>query len=310
MSVPTSEGRRPVTGGRARLGRRLRELWAPYLLMTPAVAFLASLVVAMVFLARFSFNSWHPLTSMVPDLTIEAYVKFFSHPYFIGALVKTMRLAFMVTVIALVIGYPVAYLMSISPRWRNLILILVITPLVMDVIIRAYGWIVLLSGGGLVNALIVSLGLSDKPVKLLYTEWAVVAELLHETLAFMILPIAAVLEKIDPDLPEAGSTLGASRWRAFWLITFPISIPGMVAGTLLVFALGMSAFVGPLILGGGNVTVMSLVIRDQIGVTLDWPLGSAMSMVLVSLTLLLLFLYGRAMRAGMARERTAREAGP
>ena len=104
----------------------------------------------------------------------------------------------------------------------------------------------------------------------------------------------------DPHLGEASATLGAGKWEKFRLITLPLSLPGVLAGTLLVFALGMSAFVGPLILGGGNVTVMSLLIRDQLGVTLDWPLGSAMSILLVALTLILLFFYGRILLAGDA----------
>ena len=288
-------------GLRRGVGRRV----APYAILLPALAFMVFLLIAAGFLLRYSFNSWSPTTGMTSAWSLGSYVKFFSHPYFVGALVKSMRLALLVTVIALLIGYPVAYLMAVSPRYRNLLTILVVAPLIMDVVIRAYGWIVLLSGGGLVNALILGLGLSHEPIKLLYTPWAVIAELLHETLAFMVLPIAAVLQKIDPSLREAGGTLGATRWKIFWLITFPLSLPGVLAGTFLVFALGMSAFVGPLILGGGNVTVMSLVIRDQIGVTLDWPLGSAMSIVLVILTLVLLFFYGRLMQAGAGRNHLA-----
>jgi spermidine/putrescine transport system permease protein len=282
----------------------------PYVLLVPALAFMTFLLIAAGFLLRYSFNSWSPTTGMTSAWSLGSYVKFFSHPYFVGALLKSMRLALLVTVIALLIGYPVAYLMSVSPRYRNLITILVVAPLIMDVVIRAYGWIVLLSSGGLVNAVIMALGLSEEPIKLLYTQWAVVAELLHETLAFMVLPIAAVLQKIDPSLREAAGTLGATRWRIFWLVTLPLSVPGVLAGTFLVFALGMSAFVGPLILGGGNVTVMSLVIRDQIGVTLDWPLGSAMSIVLVLLTLVLLFFYGRLMHAGVRRNNAVIEARP
>ncbi len=280
----------------------------PYVLLVPALAFMTFLLIASGFLLRYSFNSWSPTTGMTSAWSLGSYVKFFSHPYFVGALLKSMRLALLVTVIALLIGYPVAYLMSVSPRYRNLITILVVAPLIMDVVIRAYGWIVLLSSGGLVNAVIMAVGLSEEPIKLLYTQWAVVAELLHETLAFMVLPIAAVLQKIDPSLREAAGTLGATRWRIFWLVTLPLSVPGVLAGTFLVFALGMSAFVGPLILGGGNVTVMSLVIRDQIGVTLDWPLGSAMSIVLVLLTLVLLFFYGRLMHAGVGRNNAAIDA--
>ena len=153
---------------------------------------------------------------MTSSWNLASYVKFLSHPYFVGALVKSMRLAFLVTVIALLMGHPVAYLMSVtSTRYRNLITILIVAPLIMDVVIRAYGWIVLLSNRGLVNAAILALGLSHEPIKLLYTQWAVVAELLHETLAFMVLPIAGVLQKIDPSLREAGGTLGATRWKTF-----------------------------------------------------------------------------------------------
>jgi ABC-type spermidine/putrescine transport system permease subunit I len=275
--------------------------WAaavPYGLLVPALAFVVFLFIGTGFLIRYSFDLWSPTTGMVSGWTLESYEKFFSQRYFTNALFKTVRLAFSVTVIALIMGYPVAYLMARSPRYRNLIMMMVVAPLVMDVVIRAYGWIVLLSNGGLVNTVILGLGLSKTPPKLLFTEPGVVAELLHETLAFMVLPIAAVLQKIDPHLGEASGTLGAGKWQKFWLITLPLSLPGVLAGTLLVFALGMSAFVGPLILGGGNVTVMSLLIRDQMGVTLDWPLGAAMSVLLVALTLILLFCYGRVLRAG------------
>jgi ABC-type spermidine/putrescine transport system permease subunit I len=273
-------------------------------MLIPALAFMVFLILAAGFLLRYSFNRWSPDEGMVPDWTISSYLIFFGRPYFFHALTSTVRIATIVTVIALIMGYPVAYLMSTSPRFRNIILILIIIPLMMDIIVRAYGWTVLLSAGGIVNSVIIAVGLSNKPIKLIYTEWAVIGELLHETLAFMVLPIAGVLQKINPSLREASATLGASGSRTFWSITFPLSLPGVLAGTLLVFALGMSAFVGPLILGGGNVTVMSLIIRDQMGVVLDWPLGSAMSNILVILTLVLLFFYGRLMRS---RDRIATE---
>ena len=280
----------------------LFRLVTPYLLLIPAFAFVIFLVLSAGFLLRYSFNSWNPDEGMVPGWTISSYSTFFGKPYFFHALTSTIQIASIVTVVALMMGYPVAYLMSISSRLRNLVMILIVVPLMMDIIVRAYGWTVLLSADGVVNSVIMAVGLSDKPVKLIYTEWAVIAELLHETLAFMVLPIAGVLQKINPNLKEASSTLGASRWRTFWSITFPLSLPGVLAGTLLVFALGMSAFVGPLILGGGNVTVMSLIIRDQMGVVLDWPLGSAMSSILVVLTLVLLFFYGQLLRS---RDRVA-----
>jgi putative spermidine/putrescine transport system permease protein len=277
---------------------RARFTIAPYLLLLPATAFVFFLLLGTAYLVRYSFNGWDSATGMYPAWNLNSYGKFFGQWFFLKTLLYTVRLALGVTLIGLLIGYPVAYLMAIKPRYRNLVLILIILPLITDVVVRAYGWIVLLSADGLVNRIIVGLGLSNGPVKLIFTEVAVVLELLHETLAFMILPIAAVLQKIDPSLREAAASLGASKWRIFWLITFPLSLPGILAGTLLVFALGISAFVGPLVLGGGNVTVMSLLIRDQVGVVLDWPFGSAMAIVLVVLTLVLLFFYGRFLQAG------------
>lgn len=272
----------------------------PYGLLVPATCFLVFLLIATGFLVRYSFNAWDPSTSMVSAWTLQSYRQFFSQPYFFGALLSTTRIALIITVIALLMGYPIAYLMTRSPRHRNLLMMLVLVPLVMDAVIRAFGWIILLSNSGLVNTVILGLHLSKTPLRLLFTQSGVVIELLHETLAFMVLPIAAVLQKIDPRLGEASGTLGANKWQKFWLITLPLSLPGVLAGTLLVFALGMGAFVGPLILGGGNITVMSLVISDQMGVTIDWPLGSAISIILVAITLILLFFYGRSLRAGTA----------
>lgn len=288
-------------GGRAARAKRRSFSIAPYLLLLPAAGFVFFLLLGTAYLFRYSFNGWGPARGMYPSWTLASYVKFFSESYFYNTLFYTLRLALAVTISGLVLGYPVAYLMAIKPRYRNLILILIVLPIITDVIVRAYGWIVLLSNDGIVNRMIVGLGLSGSPVKLLYTEVAVVAELLHETLAFMILPIAVVLQKIDPNLRDAASSLGANKWKTFWLITFPLSLPGVLAATLLVFALGISAFAGPLVLGGGNVTVMSLLIRDQVGVVLDWPLGSAMAIVLVVLTLVLLFFYGRFLRAGTSQ---------
>jgi putative spermidine/putrescine transport system permease protein len=284
--------------GRPRIDKHRTRTLRPYLLLLPATAIVFFLLLGTGYLLRYSFDGWDTAHGMYPAFTLDSYREFFTQAYYLKTLVNTLRLALMVTAIALVLGYPIAYLMAVTPRYRNLILVVLILPLITDVVVRAYGWIVLLSNDGPVNKIIMALGLSSTPVKLIFTDYAVIAEILHETLAFMILPIAAVLQKIDPSLREASSSLGASRWSTFWLITFPLSLPGVFAGTLLVFALGVSAFVGPLVLGGGNVTVMSLLIRDQMGVTLDWPLGSVMAMVLVVLTLLLLFFYGRFLSSG------------
>jgi putative spermidine/putrescine transport system permease protein len=182
-------------------------------------------------------------------------------------------------------------------RHKHLILFLIVLPLMMDVLVRAYGWIVLLSRSGLVNRVLVGTGLLARPMQFLGTETAVVLELLHEVLPFTILPIAGVLQRIDPALREAAIGLGAGSVTTFLRVTLPLSLPGLLAGTLLTFSLAMSAFVAPLVLGGGRVPMMSILIQQQMTLLLNWPAGAAQATVLVALVSLLLLGYVRVLRA-------------
>jgi putative spermidine/putrescine transport system permease protein len=193
----------------------------------------------------------------------------------------------------------VAYLLAVSRR-KHLLLFLIVLPLMMDVLVRAYGWIVLLSRSGLVNRVFVATGMFARPMQFLGTETAVVLELLHEVLPFMILPIAGVLQRIDPALREAAVGLGAAPFTAFLRVTLPLSLPGLLAGTLLTFSLAMSAFVAPLVLGGGRVPMMSILIQQQMTMLLNWPAGAAQAVVLVALVSLLLLGYARVLREGPA----------
>src|SRR5215213_7618956 len=271
--TPGSPSRRP----RSPATRRARRWLTAYALLLPGAFFLAFLVMSVIMLARFSLNGWDPGLGMYPSLTLSNYGDFISDSYFRGIFLKTLRLALVVTLIALVLGYPYAYFLAMSRGpVRNLLLLIVIVPLLIDVLVRAYGWLILL-------------GVRDEPFYMLYTETSVVIELIHEILPFMVLPIAAVLEKIDPSLREAGQNLGASKFQTFLRITLPMSLPGILAGTLLCFALSASAFVAPLVLGGGKVMVMSLLIRTQMSVLLNWPFAAAESIILVALTLIILY---------------------
>jgi putative spermidine/putrescine transport system permease protein len=285
---------------RSRWNRSARQSLTAYALLLPGAFFLAFLLISVVFLARFSLNGWDPGLGMYPSLTLANYGDFLSDPYFRGIFLKTLRLALLVTLIALALGYPFAYFLSISEgAVRNVLLLVVIVPLLIDVLVRAYGWLILLGDRGLLNRSLMAIGATDEPVQILYTELSVIIELLHEILPFMVLPIAAVLEKIDPSLREAGQSLGASKFQTFLRITLPMSLPGILAGTLLCFALSASAFVAPLVLGGGKVMVMSLLIRTQMSVLLNWPFAAAESIILVALTLVILYFYVRASRMGL-----------
>ena len=265
------------------------------LLLAPAFAISGSLLAACLVILRYSLNAWSPNGGMVAAWTLDHYVAFLSDPFHFKVLVTTLRVSLVTTAVALVLGYPVAYLLSVSRR-KHIILFLIILPLLLDVLVRAYGWIVLLRRNGLVNRTLVGTGLLDRPISFLGTETAVVLELLHEVLPFMVLPIASVLERIDPALPEAATGLGASPTTAFLRITLPLSAPGLLAGTLLTFSLAMSAFVAPLVLGGGRVPMMSILIQQQMTALLNFPAGSAQAIVLVVLVSLLLVGYGRALR--------------
>jgi putative spermidine/putrescine transport system permease protein len=279
-----------VAGQPGAVAARPRLNPVPYLMLLPSLLFALSLLAACLIVFRYSFNSWSPSAGMVEDWTTGAYTRIFADEFQFRGFLLTLQISLTTTVVCLVLAYPVAYLLSIS-RHKNLLLFLIIVPLMMDVLVRAYGWIVLLNRRGLVNQTLITLGLLREPAQILGTETAVILELLHEVLPFTILPLASVLQKIDPSLREAAVGLGASKLRAFWRVTLPLSLPGVLAGTLLTFALAMSAFVAPLLLGAGKVFVMSILIQQQMLTTLNWPLGAAQSVLLVALVSVLLLLY-------------------
>ncbi|WP_162918227.1 ABC transporter permease [Taklimakanibacter deserti] len=277
---------------------RLQTDWLALALFTPGILVVAPLVGACFMLVRNSFNDWDPMLTMVPAWTLKNYFYIFTDPAQIKALITTLRISLTVTVACLFIGYPVAVAISRTGRYRGLLMFLLVTPMLTDVLIRAYGWMVILGPNGPVNSLMTAAGVWTVPKRLIYTELAVVLEMIHENIPFMILPLAAVLERINPALNDAAMNLGASPARAFFHVTLPLSRPGLIAGTLLVFALSASAFVAPLVLGGGNVSVMTTLMQQTMLTTLNWPQGSAQSVVLVGLVLILLAIYGWVLSKG------------
>jgi putative spermidine/putrescine transport system permease protein len=234
---------------------------------------------------------------MVTQWTLSNYIAFFTDVYHYKCLLTTLQISLLVSGISVVLGYPVAYLLSLT-RHKRLILFVIVMPLLMNMLVRVYAWIVLLARNGLVNRLLIWAGLLEQPTQFLGTQTAIILELLHEVLPFMVLPIAAVLQRIDPALRDAAVGLGASRVAAFLRVTLPLSLPGVMAGTFLTFSLAMSAIAAPLLLGGGKVPYMSMLIDQQISTILNWPAASAQSIVLVLLVSLLLLGYGRAIRSG------------
>src|SRR3989454_5854611 len=197
--------------------------------------------------------------------TLHRCARFFSDAYSTGVLWDTLVLGAIVTVASLLLGYPLAYhLARTRSRWKPLLLVFVLSPLLMGIVIRCYGWMILLADRGLINSTLVERGWLARPLPLMYNKLGVGVALVHVFLPFMILSLTGVIKRIDPALLEAGMTLGASPARTFWEVTLPLSLPGILAGSLLVFSLAISSFVVPLLLGGVQVYLLPIIVSEQI----------------------------------------------
>ena len=206
---------------------------------------------------------------------------------------NSLKLAFYTTAVSLLIGYPFAYCMARAPRrWKGLLMMLVIIPFWTSALVRIFGWKILLQGNGLINTVLKSLGLIDKSIKFLGSYGSVLLAMVYCMISFMILPCHSAVDKMDFTMVEAARDLGAKPWRAFIDVTLPLTLPGIMAGCVLVFVPSVGIFYLSDIMGGGLVLVGNL-IRDQLLKVRDWHTGSAMSMLLVALTAGIYLIYRR-----------------
>lgn len=219
-----------------------------------------------------------------PPVSFGAYAALIQDNLYLNAYLSSLRTAFVATVIALLLGYPMAYAIArASQRWRSILLLLVILPFWTSFLIRIYAWIGLLRPTGLVNAALESLGLIDAPLRLINTDGAVMLGIVYTYLPFMVLPLYARLEKLDPALLEAAADLGARPWRAFLKITLPLSHPGIIAGCLLVFIPAVGEFVIPELLGGPDTLMIGKVLWSEFFTNRNWPMSAAVAVILVAL---------------------------
>ena len=278
----------------------MRRALVPWLLLAaPLAIFLALFLAPLVHLLALSFFRFDRTTGALAEATVQNYAKFLTDPFYLGILWRTLKLALLTTVTTLVLGYPVAYhLTRCSGRKRAYLTLLIVAPLLVSVVVRSFGWLVILGPNGLVNSLLTGLDIVSDPLRLLYTETAIVVGLSHVFLSFMVLSVAASLGRIDPALIRAAQNLGASERQAFVRVVLPLSLPGVAAGALIVFTLAASAFITPALLGGPRVKVMSYLAYQQTLLLSDWPYGSAIAFILLALTGLCAFLYLRAMESG------------
>jgi ABC-type spermidine/putrescine transport system permease subunit I len=256
---------------------------------------------ATVFLAAFFFV---PLVAMIirsvtdpVGAGLSNYEQFFAEEAFVRVLLNTFWIAGLATLACLVIGYPFAYLMSIVPgRWTGLLLIAVLLPFWSSLLVRTFAWQVLLRDTGVINRFLLDLGLITEPLTLIRTTAGVIIGMSHILLPFMVLPIYAVMRRIDPEYGRAAANLGASPAAAFLRIFVPLSLPGVLAGCLLVFILALGFYITPALLGGLRDQMISQLIVQQIQQRLDWGFGTAMSVLLVGITLVVLFIASRVIR--------------
>jgi putative spermidine/putrescine transport system permease protein len=265
----------------------------------PLTVFLGLFVAPLGNLFALSFLRFDRSIGIVAEPSLANYVKFLGDPFYLGILARTLRIGVLVTLTTLLLGYPVALHLDASPpRRRAWLTLLILAPLLVSVVVRSFGWLVILGPNGLVNAVLAATGLVDGPVRLLYTEGAIVLGLAHVFLSFMVLSIAAALARIDPALVRAAQNLGAGRVQTFLRVVLPLSLPGVVAGSLIVFTLSTSAFITPALLGGPRVKVMSYLAYQQTLMLSDWPYGAAIAFILLALSGGGVLVYLRLMESG------------
>jgi mannopine transport system permease protein len=259
-----------------------------------------SLVLVLPLLLLFGFAFAWPLGKLLvgsvyaPEPTLEHYAKAFQEPLYMQILLRTVFTAALVTLFAILLGYPVALVMSrLSERWAMIMAAAVLIPLWTSVLIRSYAWIVILQRNGILNRLGLDLGIIDQPLKLLYTEASVVVAMTHVLLPYVILPIYASLRAIPPELVRAAQNLGAGAWRSFFAVTLPLSLPGLYAGAIMVFILSLGFYVTPALVGGPRNLTIATLIGQQTTELLNWPFAGALAGILLAVTLGLVAVFKR-----------------
>ncbi|MGI4955036.1 MAG: ABC transporter permease [Janthinobacterium lividum] len=233
----------------------------------------------------------------VPGPTLANYARIFEQPAYLRILFRTLRIAAEVTLSALLLGYPLAWLMANRHGWRlAFLLAAVLLPLWTSVLVRTYAWLVLLQRDGMVNQILSGLHLIDKPVGLLYTEGTVVMAIAHVLLPFMILPLYASLRAIPAEYSRAAQVLGASDAAAFREIVLPLSLPGAASGCLMVFLLSLGFFVTPALVGGPQQKMLATLVQQQVTELLNWPFAGAIVGTLLVVVLVLVAIFNRLVR--------------
>jgi spermidine/putrescine transport system permease protein len=277
-----------------RLDARKRSI----LLVVPATVWLVIFAVAPVLLL-FAMSFWtSSIFGTTPDFTFENYAVLIEDPIYLQVLAQTLRIAATVTIISLIVSYPMAYFIATRPpTTKSVFLVLLFLPFWSSYVVRTFVWLPMLGRAGLVNAVLLEIGIIDAPLDwLLYNEGTTHVALVYVYTLFMTLPIYLSLDKLDPKLIEAAADLGAGPWHTFRRVVLPLSMPGVLSGCVMVFLLACGAYVTPQLLGGTTGIMFGNIIAPQYTVTNNWALGAALSVVLILVVFLCLLVFGRKVR--------------
>lgn len=262
--------------------------WVPYILIAPMfLLIMFYLVIPMLDSVWLAFSTYTgPASYDKWSLTFENIQKFFTSPVYMPIMWRTIKISVIMTVACVVIGYPIAYYMlNLDGRKQQLYMMIYLAPWLINVVVKAYGWMILLDNSGLINTTLMKLGLIDSAINLLYSPFAVTVGLIHGTIVLAILPIYTSLSAIDPNVSLAAANLGASRFQRFIRVTLPLSRLGIITGSLICFASSMAAYTTPMLLGGSKFRLFSFAVYEQSSKVLNWPLGSAFSLILMIISL-------------------------
>jgi spermidine/putrescine transport system permease protein len=241
----------------------------------------------------YSFLKRGPYGQIVWDFNLNNYARFFD-PLYLKIFVRSFKIAFLTTVFSLLLGYPMAYWVATRPaRMRNTLLLLIMIPFWTNFLVRTYAWILLLRDSGLINSLLQGMGLITQPLPLFGNEFAIVVGLVYGWFPSMVLPCYAAIERLDESLVEAAHDLYANELRAFMRVIFPLTLPGVIAGSILVFIPSLGAYITPDLLGGAKTVMIGNVIQSQFLTVRDYPFGSAFSFVLMAVMLMATLIYFR-----------------
>ncbi|NNK65382.1 MAG: ABC transporter permease [Rhodobacteraceae bacterium] len=267
------------------------------LILPCAILFALFFVLPIGLMAVMSVLTGNPVVEEDVTFTASHYARFAGDWYNWEVLWATLRIGLWTTVAALLIGYPIAHLMArVHSRALHAILLMaVLTPMLTGIVVRTFAWMTLLADNGVINQTLAALGWIESPLPLMYNEFGIVVGLTHIFIPYMVLTLTGVIGRIDSGLEQAAVSLGASPFRAFLEVTLPLSLPGIVAGSLLVFSLAISSYVTPILMGGFQVTTLPVMIYQQVSSSFNVSYAAALGMILLTISLILVAAYNRAL---------------